>query len=159
MLIGIISDTHGDLPTTRAALRLFETFGVERILHCGDIGSADVVRLFVDRATDFVLGNVDSRDFLAEVIDESGGTFHDRFGTVELAQRQIAFLHGDDGARLQETIDGGQFDLVCHGHTHSPRWSVYQKTFVLNPGAVSRTYSPSVAVLDLADMRVDHLSL
>jgi uncharacterized protein len=159
MILGVISDTHGDTRSTTDGMRLFEAFGVETILHCGDIGSAEVVGLFTGWSTHFVLGNVDYQAPLNEAIDPSNHFLHGRFGELCLAEKKIAFLHGDDGVRLIEAIEGDQFDLVCHGHTHSPRWSVHKRTFILNPGAISRTVQPSVAVLDLNSMSVEHLSL
>ena len=59
MRVGIISDTHGQVDFTRPALRMFESLDVERVLHCGDIGSSEVVELFERWPTDFVFGNCD----------------------------------------------------------------------------------------------------
>ena len=46
MRVGIISDTHGQVDFTRPAVRMFESLDVERVFHCGDIGSPEVVELF-----------------------------------------------------------------------------------------------------------------
>ena len=82
MLLGVVSDTHGDLPQTRAAVRMLESFEVGVVLHCGDIGSPDVVRLFTPWPTHFVLGNCDDEPGpLEQAIAEAGLTFHDRFGS------------------------------------------------------------------------------
>ncbi len=59
MRLGIVSDTHGHVESTREAVRLLDSLQVERVLHCGDIGSAEVVEQFAHWPTDFVLGNCD----------------------------------------------------------------------------------------------------
>jgi hypothetical protein len=43
---GVISDTHGQLEPTQHAVRILQSLEVEVVLHCGDIGTADVVRQF-----------------------------------------------------------------------------------------------------------------
>lgn len=159
MLIGIISDTHGDLHATEQAVRVFERLGVDVVLHCGDIGSAAVVPLFSAWPTHFVLGNVDRHDVVRDAILEAGQTFHDRFGTLELEGRRIALLHGDDATRLSETVQSGQWDLVCHGHTHSASQSLRGETLVLNPGATARTPQSSVATVRLPSLAVTPISL
>lgn len=159
MLIGIISDTHGDVHGTRLAVRVFMSLGVDIVLHCGDIGSAEVVPLFSARPTHFVLGNVDRGGPLREAIQAAGQTCHERFGTLEIEGRRIALLHGDDQAVLRETVRSGRWDLVCHGHTHSASQSRHAETLVVNPGAVARTLQGSVAVVELPTLAVTPIPL
>ena len=59
MLLGVVSDTHGQTDYTLDAVRMLESLEVDAVLHCGDVGSAEVVRLFKPWPTHFVLGNVD----------------------------------------------------------------------------------------------------
>lgn len=184
MLIGVISDTHGHVEFTRPALEVFRNEGAERLLHCGDIGSPEVVRLFDNWPTHFVFGNADhDRKNLRRAIEggvlrasraveagpqaippdeakrRGGGAdskdaepfhvCHEDFGAIEWGGCRIAVLHGDDRPRLRETIAGGQWDLVCHGHTHVPRRVVAGPTVVLNPGAVFRARKHTVALVEL----------
>ena len=58
MLIGVVSDTHGNVANSQAAVRLLESL-VSAVLHCGDIGSPAIPPLFAQWPTHFVLGNVD----------------------------------------------------------------------------------------------------
>ncbi len=149
MRIGVVSDTHGQVQFTRNAVRMLESLEVELVLHCGDIGSAAVVELFAPWPTHFVFGNVDDPRTLREAIRAEGKTCHERFGQIELAGRRIAFLHGDDEALLNETAAGGEWDLVCHGHTHVARQLRQGRTLVLNPGAVYRANPHSIAMVEL----------
>jgi putative phosphoesterase len=160
MLIGIVSDTHGHVESTRAAVRMLESCQVERVIHCGDIGSEEIVSLFEGWPTHFVFGNVDTDEArLRGAIKRAGQTCHDRFGELELDGRRIAFLHGDDGARLRQTIASRDYDLVCYGHTHVAEQHRDGKTLVLNPGALHRARPHSLAVVRLEELEVAHVPL
>jgi len=158
--IGVVSDTHGHVGYTREAIRMLESLEVEAVLHCGDIGSPEIVELFSAWPTHFVFGNVD-RDATAleEAICTAGQTCHERFGRLELAGRRIAFLHGDDSALLEETIASGRWDLVCHGHTHVARRLERGATLVLNPGALYRAAPHSIAHVQLPELEATIISL
>lgn len=158
MLLGIISDTHGEVSTTRDALRMFESLGVEHVVHCGDIGSAAIINLFSGFKAHFVFGNVDhEQEYIRAAIRENHHECLDRFGTIEIEGRKIAFLHGDDSRCLSEATQSEQWDLICHGHTHMPHLSRCGKTLVLNPGAIARATRSSVAIVDLNTMQATHV--
>jgi putative phosphoesterase len=157
MLLGVVSDTHGHTGFTMAAVRMLESLDVQTVLHCGDIGAEEIVPLFARWPTHFVLGNVDYARFMQEAIEEAGQHYHERFGQLELEGVAIAFLHGDDEKLLAETIHGGQYALVCHGHTHKKRLEHVGQTLVLNPGALYRTSQHSIAVVQLPELEVTHV--
>jgi putative phosphoesterase len=139
---------------------LLESCEVELVIHCGDVGSAEIVGLLAAWPTHFVLGNVDTEPVrLRAAIEAAGQTFHGRFGELELAGRRIAFLHGDDARRLQQTIASGRYDLVCYGHTHRFEQHKSGQTLVLNPGALYRAQPHSLAVVRLPQLEVAHLPL
>ena len=162
MLLGVVSDTHGHLPNTRAAVQMLESFGISAVLHCGDIGSAAVVPLFSHWPTHFVLGNVDHGPTAAELQESirlAGQTYHGRFGSFELEDVKIALLHGDDGRLLEQTIREEKHQLVCHGHTHVPRWEQIGKSWVLNPGALYRANRHTIAIVDLPKLKIEFISV
>ncbi|MBX3415099.1 MAG: YfcE family phosphodiesterase [Pirellulales bacterium] len=160
MLLGVVSDTHGHAPFTREAVRMLASLEAERLIHCGDIGSAEIAELLRPWPVDYVLGNVDgSGGELAPAIAVAGGTLHGQFASLELAGRRIALLHGHDSRRLRESIAGGEYDLVCHGHTHERRLEQVGTTLVLNPGAVFRANPRSIALVRLPELEVTHVSL
>jgi len=150
MLLGVVSDTHGHVANTRAAVRMLESLQVEVVVHCGDIGSPEIPPLFAAWPTHFVLGNVDyDPERMKQAIVASKLTFHNRFADLTLAQRRIAVLHSDDARRFRETISSGLYDLVCYGHTHIAEQHREGRTLVLNPGALYRANPHSLAVVDL----------
>lgn len=154
MLLGVLSDTHGHARYTLDGLRLLESLGAERILHCGDIGSVELPRLFT-LPTDFVFGNVDHEvEELRMAIEAAGHTCHGREGTLELAGVPIALLHGDDTLRYQALLSSGAWRLICSGHTHRREWRRVHETWLLNPGALYRATPHSVATIQLPELAV-----
>ena len=153
MRLGIVSDTHGHVLNTLAAVRMLESLQVDEVLHCGDIGSAEIPRLFASWPTHFVFGNCDPNEAeLNMAIGAVGKLCHGRFGDITLAGRRIALIHSDDARLFRQTITGGQFDLVCYGHTHEAEQHQEGKTLVLNPGALYRANPHSIAIVELETM-------
>lgn len=160
MRIGVVSDTHGHVLYTQAAVRMLESLQVELVIHCGDIGSAEIVSLFAPWPTHFVFGNVDDdRRGLEAAIRAAGKTCHGRFGELELAGKKIAVLHGDDTPMLREVSTNGQWHLVCHGHTHIARNEWHGATLVLNPGALYRATPHSIAYAELPELEAQIIAL
>ena len=160
MKLAVVSDTHGRVESTREAVDRLKEMEIDAVLHCGDIGSGAVVRLFDAWPSHFVFGNVDwEHDQLRAVIESAGQTCHGVFGDLEFAGKRIAFLHGDDGQRLHDAITSGDYDLVCHGHTHVAELRTENGTTVLNPGALHRATPHSFAVVTLPELAVTHVNL
>jgi putative phosphoesterase len=152
MRIGILSDTHDHIENTRQALEILRREGVERLFHCGDVTSPEVVALFEGWDVLFVRGNMDRLELLEPAVVALGRQpFLGDELTTTLAGRRIAFLHGNDTARLQQCIASGEFDYVFHGHTHRRRDERAGRTRVINPGALGgvRRESRSFCILDL----------
>jgi putative phosphoesterase len=154
MRLGIISDTHGHAELTRPALRLFESFEVNAVLHAGDIGTPEVVELFAPWPTHFVFGNCDEdHAWLRSAIEAAGQTCHGEFGDLTLEGVRIALLHSHDRRRFRQVCDSGEYRLVCYGHTHVAAIDRRGDTLVVNPGAIYRASPHSVAIVDLPDLK------
>lgn len=150
MRLGVISDTHGHVELTRPAMRMFESLEIDAVLHCGDIGSMAVVELFSAWPTHFVFGNCDENTkAFAESIEQAGQTCHGLFGDLEFDGVKVALLHSHERRQFRETIDSGQYRLVCYGHTHVAAIDRHGDTTVLNPGAIYRASPHSIAVVEL----------
>ncbi len=157
--LGVISDTHGHLRNTREAIRLLSESGITQLIHCGDIGSPDLIPFFATWPTRFVFGNVDQRrNELRAAIERYRLTCDETLGQFELEGRRIAFLHGDDAKQFESLVASGACDLVCFGHTHRMTWQQSGSTQLLNPGAVYRARPHSVAVVTLPDLRAEFLT-
>lgn len=160
MKLGVISDTHGNVKQTTIALNAFMEQDVSRIIHCGDIGTPSVVRLFSSIATDFVFGNSDPcTETLRKAIQSQGQTCFNWFGKLELDGRRIAFMHGHDLQKFDDELNSEYWDLLCFGHTHIAELRLVGKTLLLNPGAIHRSPTPSIAIVDLETMNVSTIPL
>lgn len=160
MRIGVVSDTHGHVLYTRAAVEALAKHAVEIVLHCGDIGSPDVVGPFQRWPAHFVFGNVDRNELaLRQAIEAAGQTCHGRFGDLTLAGCRIALVHSDDHALFRRTIGSGGYDLVCYGHTHVAEHHREGRTLVLNPGALYRASPHTLAIVTLPELDVEHLTV
>jgi len=143
MIVGVISDTHGRLPTTVHAVMA----GVERIIHAGDVGSQGVLdELETIAPVVAVRGNMDTGT-LAWRLPEQAVV---RVGDYRILVRHIG--------RTLEPSDGlAGSDVVVVGHTH--RASVDRRGDVLfvNPGAAGGESrdgrGPTCALLDLSGDR------
>lgn len=156
MKIGLVSDTHGHVELARPAVKILREAEVQRVIHCGDIGSLAVVDLFAEWPSWFVFGNTD-HDFAAlrEGIEARGQNCLGHYGELDWSGRRIAVLHGDDWRALRTAVTSQSFDLVCHGHTHEPFCEREGTTLVLNPGALYRAVPLSLAIVDLSALDVD----
>jgi putative phosphoesterase len=154
MRLGVVSDSHGHVELTRPAIRMLESLEVDRVLHCGDIGSAAVVELFAAWPTHFVFGNCDGdRHELAAAIAVAGQACHGDFGELEFEGKRIALLHSHDARRFHQALHDGKWDLVCYGHTHVAAVELFGDTLSVNPGALYRANPHSLAIVDLPAMQ------
>ena len=159
MKIGVVSDTHGNIPNTERAIEILKAQNVEAVLHCGDICGIEIVPLFADWPTHFVTGNCDNPDLMKITVERAGQFWHGMFGDFTIGKRHIALLHSHESGRLEKTANAGIYDLVCHGHTHVNEQHRVGETLVLNPGALHRANPHTIAIVDLETMVAEHIAL
>lgn len=160
MRIGVISDTHGHVDLAQAGVRMLQSLEVEQVLHCGDIGTPDVVRQFRQWPTHFVFGNCDyDKATLRQAIEAAGQTCCEEFGDLTIAGVRIALLHSHDHRKFREVCAAGLYGLVCYGHSHVAAIDRNGDTLVLNPGAVYRANPHSVAVVELPEIEATIVEL
>ena len=153
MKIGILADTHDNLPNLAAALKILQAEGVTKILHCGDVCGPDVVRALTGFEVWIAQGNMDRHLGLASAAKESLG--QDRLAWLHrptLNGYSVAVIHGDNEEVLGNLIASGRYAYVFHGHTHRRRDETIGRTRVVNPGALggTRRQRRSFCILDLA---------
>ncbi|MFO1020019.1 MAG: YfcE family phosphodiesterase [Planctomycetales bacterium] len=152
----VVSDTHGNLTSTRQATEMIERLQPDCVIHCGDIGDTAVIPFFDRWPTHFVFGNCDPDEVaLTRAIEAAGQHCHRRFGSLELEGVKIAFLHSDDHKLFQNTIFSGEYSLVCYGHTHQVLTETVEETIVLNPGALHRARPYTFAVVELPQLSIE----
>ena len=149
MLIGILSDSHGRDRVVRRALALFDRLGVKHVIHCGDVGGAEVFDELVGRPCTFVWGNMDFPDdglraYLESVgIDAPTGVPTRR----ALDGKRFAVFHGHEPG-FDAAVSSLDVDYLLHGHTHIARDERFNGKRIINPGALHRAREKTVATLD-----------
>lgn len=149
MLIGIISDSHGQHLAVRKAMALFDELGVGYVIHCGDVGRPEVLDEIVGRPCTFVWGNMDlPSDYSPGYLKAIGIPAPVEKPTiVELDGKRFAVFHGHErGFKLSpRTLN---VDYILHGHTHEQRDESINGKRIINPGALHRAKHKTVATLD-----------
>ncbi len=162
MKIGIVSDSHGRAKCLRAAMDVLVASGVEAIVHCGDIGSVECVKVLASAGIDAyaVAGNMDRHvSRLQTVANASGLNFSWEVVEVPIGEgKHLVATHGHDRNVLAGLITGGQFPYVCHGHTHKARDERIGNVRVINPGALHHTRRHTVAIIDTHIDTVEYIT-
>ena len=164
MILGLLSDTHGNLPRTRTALELLRSENVTHIFHCGDVGSEAVLDLLFEVQENgipvtAVAGNVDEWEPDLLFYGQKLGLPVPRIQRLELAGLRIALHHGHYERHMEELAADPALDLLFTGHTHVPRDEKQGHVRIINPGAVHRANPPGVSVLDTDSGRLRFFSI
>lgn len=170
MILGVLSDTHGHANRATVAVALLKRLGAEAIVHCGDVGGEAVLDALVGIPAWFVWGNSDYVDHSLEHYAESLGISPPRTipTCIELGTQKIAVFHGHeasfgtvarrleagDAQGLARLLQGATY--VLYGHTHLPCNERQLGVSFVNPGALHRARSYTVATIDLVTDAVDH---
>jgi uncharacterized protein len=161
MLIGIISDTHDNLPMVEKAVNLLNETKVELILHAGDYTSPFTIPKFkaLNCRLIGVFGNNDGdHDLLRKRFGETQNCeVRGRFAEVDVGGFRVALLHGDETELQNALVNCGGFDAVVSGHTHIVVNKAKGKTLVICPGEVCGYLygKPTLAVLDTTKRKAE----
>ncbi len=147
MLIGILSDSHGEIDRTRKAMRQLVAHGCTKFIHLGDVEIVEVLDELIGFDVSLVFGNCDWGVRLHDHAINVGIDVRDGADVLTIAGKRIAFLHGHDEKKYQSFLDDG-VSYLLHGHTHEKRDEMVDKTRCINPGALHRAAVYTVAVLD-----------
>lgn len=160
MLIGILSDSHGDHLIVRRAVALFDSLGVEHLIHCGDVCGTNVFDELVGHPCTFVWGNMDDTDPpLLAYLDSVGiAPPNSKPTRLNLGGKSFAVFHGHEHG-FRNAIDSMNVDYILHGHTHVVRDERRGKTRIINPGALFRAKPKTVATLDTSTDKLEFVEV
>ena len=163
--IGIVSDSHDNLPAVEAALKELKKRGVECLVHAGDIIAPFTLRKFLDSGVEFygVFGNNDGELLvLSKIARESGALLAHQPLMVEIEGLRAVVLHGAGGMEETEKLvtalaESGRFDVVIYGHTHEIDVRNVSGCIVVNPGEVCGYLSGkrTVVILETESKKVE----
>lgn len=161
-MIGIISDTHDNVPAIIKAVEIFKEKNVELVLHLGDIIAPITIPYFKGLNMKFIKGNNDGDvDNLIPKINEINGEWLNEISELNVDDKKLFGLcHGHNEEVLNEMINSERFDYVVTGHTHEKRDEKIGKTRVINPGTCyAGTKEHTIALLDLDEDKVEFIKI
>jgi hypothetical protein len=165
MLIGIMADTHDNLPLVEKAVQKLNEENVGLVLHAGDYVAGFVILKFKELHAKLigVFGNNDGdHELLKKRFSENPNLdMHGNFADVTVDGVRIALLHGSDRELLKALIESQSFDVVVHGHSHLAEAYKKGKTLVVNPGEVCGylTGKPTISLFDTAKREARQVEL
>lgn len=158
MKVGVIADTHDNLPYIRRALEVFQERGCRTLIHAGDYVAPFALKALMEFPGKVygVLGNCDGElDGLRKLMpDLSDGPL-----VLQLDSCRIVVVH--DVQKLSDADVLGADVIVC-GHTHEARIGrTESKPLMINPGECAGWLSGNctVAVLDTAAVSAELINL
>ena len=156
MRVGVVADTHDNLPKIKRALELFDEVRVGAILHAGDFVAPFALQPFLNAGVPFlgVLGNNDGeRDGLLKLC----ATLYESPHRFELGGRTIVIAH--EAKDLEPKLSEGA-ELCIFGHTHQPEIR-RDGILTVNPGECGGWLEgeSTVAILDLDAMHAELINL
>ncbi len=152
MKICIVSDSHDRSAPLMAAVTEAQVFGAQAVIHCGDLIGANTLRasLKLGIPVHAVHGNnIGDVAALYSMMEKSGGlfTYHGQEAVLELGGRRIFVTHMPRYG--QAFACTGDYDLVCHGHSHAAHVGMQADVngghcWLVNPGSVAGIDAPGV---------------
>lgn len=146
MRIGIISDTHDNLPAIEKAVIFLNAQKLEYVLHAGDFVAPFTVRKLNALTCPWqgVFGNNDGEK--KGLSEASAGKIQEGPLRLELAGRRITVVHDINTVNPEEE----NADIIVCGHTHRSEITKRGRILIINPGELGGwlTGISSAAILD-----------
>ena len=154
MLIGLMSDTHDNLPAVEKAVKRLNEEKVDLVLHAGDYVAPFVIPKFkaLNMKLIGVFGNNDGdHELLRKRFSETTNCeIRGRFAEIDADGFKIALFHGDETELLNALTSRECFDAVVYGHAHVTVTRKNRGMLVVSPGEVCGylTGKSTIALLD-----------
>ncbi len=152
MKICIVSDSHDRSAPLVAAIMEAQAFGVQAVIHCGDLIGVNTLRASLKLGVPIhaVHGNnIGDVASLYRMMAKSDGlfTYYGEEASLEFAGRKIFVTHMPHHGHAFACT--GDYDLVCCGHTHVAQVGRQNNikggsSWLVNPGSVAGIGAPKV---------------
>jgi len=155
--VGILADTHDNVPMIAKAVAVFTSMGAEALVHAGDFIAPFAVKRLVefDGEIHAVYGNNDGEKAgIAKILP----TVEEP--PAEFALGGVSFCLVHDIAAVDD-IEALEVDVVVYGHTHKRREARAGDTLVINPGEAGGWLHGvcEAALLDTDNLRLERILL
>ena len=160
MRIGIMSDSHDNLPLVARAVDVFNRQSVGLVLHAGDFISGFTASVFKDLNCRLVgvYGNNDGDRLYLKRRFEDIGDLYDDYREMDVEGKRLVLMHQPKFIELLAARSA--YDLIVYGHTHEI--DIRQgPPLVVNPGECGgwTTGTATVVIVDLDSMSAELLTL
>lgn len=157
MKVGILADSHDNIPMVARAVEIFTSMGAEALVHAGDFIAPFAVKHLTefDGPVHAVYGNNDGeRAGIARILK----TVEDPPATFVLDGVSFCLVHD---IAVVDDIDALGVDVLIHGHTHKHRQVHMDDTFVINPGEAGGWLHGrcEAALLDTENLHIERITL
>ena len=150
MIIGILSDTHDNLPQIEKAVKFFNQKKVDFVLHAGDFIAPFTIDKLGKLSCEWlgVFGNNDGEK--KGLSSKSEGRIRKPPLRTRLGGRKITVVHDREAIDFKKE----KADLIIFGHSHKAEVAKNDGKLIVNPGECSGWLSgkSSVAVADLENL-------
>ncbi len=156
MKIGIVADSHDNIPMIRKAVEVFNARKVDYVLHAGDYVAPFAVKEFL-KVEARLVGIFGNNDGEKKGIGMLCGDIHKPPYSFLIDGTKILLTHDINGLK-QELKDTA--DIIIFGHTHKPE-IVKEKPLCINPGECGGWLSGkgTVSILDLKLLEAEIITL
>ncbi len=156
MKIAIFSDSHDNWPNIEKAVTYINKLKIRTMIHCGDVCAPatlrEMAKIYKGKEIHLVYGNVDGdiEGFKMMASKDKKIKLHGKTGNLKItcppkpkSQKQddlnIVFCHYPLVAK--KMAQSQKYDLVFHGHTHTPWEEKVGKTTIFNPGTLAGLFA------------------
>lgn len=163
MIVAVMSDSHDNIWNLRKAKEFIKQEGAGMIIHCGDFVAPFVLKELDEAGIPVhcVFGNNDGDQYLITKLSMttlSNITLHGLVGEVDINGFNIGFTH--QGIVGEGLASGGNYKMVCFGHSHEYLLKNIGSTILLNPGEImGKDGSPGFCFVDTATAGVKRVAL
>jgi len=162
MKIGVMADSHDNVPMVKKAVDVFNAEGCSLVVHAGDYCSPFSLTPLEKLKCKWlgVFGNNDG-DKKALAI-KSDGMIVDHPYRYDLSNTRMVVTHElEDVQDIQGMIDRQEMHLLIYGHTHKSDIKKIKGALLVNPGETGgwTTGKSTVAIVDLEKMEAREIEL
>ena len=145
IVLGILSDSHGQRHRVRRAIEVLHEHGATTFVHLGDLGDG-VLDDLAGLPMKIVFGNCDDEASLCDYARSLEIEVLHPGGWFEIDGKRVGVTHGHLVEELDRLLNA-RVDYLLHGHTHQRSDVTVDGVRILNPGALHRASPTTAAVL------------
>lgn len=161
MKIGIIADTHDNLPLIKRAVEVLNKENIELLIHAGDFVAPFTFNELKNINCKFlgIFGNNDGdKAMLREKFSPIGEIKYPPYILI-ISNKRILIIH--DPVNLSKYLEHKIYSIVIYAHTHQPEIKKEGDVLLVNPGECSGWLhdNPTVAIVDLLTMEANIINI